>query len=280
MQLRNKDKTNLVKVGFFVGGLALILCIMVVSIGKENSVFKPKVDIRAHVGNVSALKSGSYVELKGIRIGDVTEIKIISDEEVEIVMTVLKEAVQWMKTDSKVSISTAGLVGDKFVEIYGGSKEAASFDYEKDILRSEAGIDFKQIMTKGDTIASITERILVKVDGMMTGLDNGNKIVSTMDSLNKAASHLETSMADLNKAQFSSTFKNVNETMKRLDNASASLERILARIEKGPGSANSIIYDDSLHEDLRTLLGGAERNKVIKYFIRESIRSSEQKKKN
>jgi phospholipid/cholesterol/gamma-HCH transport system substrate-binding protein len=41
---------------------------------------------------------------------------------------------------------------------------------------------------------------------------------------------------------------------------------------------NSLIYSDDVHEELRALLGGANRNKVIKYFIRESIKNSEQKK--
>jgi hypothetical protein len=35
-----------------------------------------------------------------------------------------------------------------------------------------------------------------------------------------------------------------------------------------------LIYDDALHADLRKLLGGAERNTVIKYFIRESIKKA------
>ena len=56
------------------------------------------------------------------------------------------------------------------------------------------------------------------------------------------------------------------------------LDRILGRVENGPGTANSLIYDDVLHDDLKALLGGAQRNKVLKYFIRESIKNSEKKK--
>ena len=52
----------------------------------------------------------------------------------------------------------------------------------------------------------------------------------------------------------------------------------MSRIENGPGTMNSMIYDDGLHDDLRSLLGGASRNKIIKYFIRESIKGSERKK--
>src|SRR5262245_61473725 len=137
MRVRKKDKENVIKVGAFITLLTIVLMIMVISIGKENSLFNPKVEIRARVPNVSNLKEGSYVELKGIRIGTVIGIRIISDEEVEILMSVLQDETKWIKQDSRVSISTAGLVGDKYVEVYKGSKESASFDPEKDVLYSE-----------------------------------------------------------------------------------------------------------------------------------------------
>ncbi len=279
MKMRQKDQKNLLKVGVFVTGLVIVLLVMVVSIGKQNSIFNPKVDIMARVGNVSALKVGSYVELKGIQIGSVTKISIISEDEVEITMEILADQLKWIKQDSRVSISTAGLVGDKFVEIYKGTRETAMFRPHKDILVSEENSDFKKILTKGDTIASITERIMAKIDGILTGLDDGKKVVEMVNSLNRASGHLDQVMSEVKQANAGQAVKNVNAAMDRMNKAAGSLERILARVENGPGSANSMIYDEGLHEDLRALLGGAERNKVIKYFIRESIRNSEQKKK-
>lgn len=278
MRVRKKDQNNFIKVGIFVAGLTVVLMIMVTSIGKNNSLFDPKTQIRARVPNVSNLKAGSYVELKGIRIGTVSNIQIISEEEVEITMTVLESELKWIKEDSKVSISTAGLVGDKFVEIYKGSKDTRTFDPEKDILTSEDTADLKKIINKGESIASVTDRILLKLDNILVRIGDGQMIVDTMSSMNKTASNLEKVSADLKQAQMGEMVKNVNMSMASVNRSSASLERILTRIEKGPGTANSLIYDEGLHDDLRALLGGAQRNKVIKYFIRESIKKSEERK--
>jgi phospholipid/cholesterol/gamma-HCH transport system substrate-binding protein len=278
MRFRKKDEKNFVKVGVFITILTLVLTIMILSIGKENSFFEPKVNLRARVTSVANLKPGAYVELKGIRVGTVEGIDILSDEEVEITLKILASKLKWIKQDAKVSISTAGLVGDKFLEIYNGTKSAPSFDPEKDILISENLTDMKKIMTKGESIATITERILSRLDQILYNMDEGKKIVDTMNSLHKSSSNLEKITSELRDAQLGATVKNINSSMTRLDKASGSLERILSRIEQGPGSMNSIIYDDGLHEDLRALLGGASRNKVIKYFIRESIKNSERKK--
>src|SRR5690606_26190962 len=130
----------------------------------------PKVNIRARVANVSNLKPGSYVELKGIKVGTVSNVSIISDDEVEITLTVLEKELKWIKKDSKVSISNAGLVGDKFVEIYNGTKDAPKFNHEKDILISEDLTGLQQIINKSDSIASVTEKIMVKLDGILTKL--------------------------------------------------------------------------------------------------------------
>lgn len=270
MRIRKHDQQNLVKVGIFVTALTVVLMIMIVSIGKENSVFDKKVDIRARVGNVSALKPGSYVELKGIRIGAVTDINIVSEEEVEITMTILDKELKWIKEDSRVSISTAGLVGDKFVEIYSGSKDSPKFDPEKDVLISEDLTDLKKIITKGDTIATTTDRIITKLDNILVKLGDGRDIVETVLSLKKAGANLELVTKDLKEAKLGQMAGNVN-------NASARLDRILTRVEKGPGTVNALLYDDALYEDLRVLLGGAQRNKILKYYIRESIKNSEKK---
>ncbi len=263
MRLRKKDTKNIMRVGIFITFLTVVLMVMVISIGKENSAFEGKADIRARVGNVSALKTGSYVEFRGIRIGAVTRIEIISEEEVEVTMRVTERQLEWIKKDSKVSITNAGLVGDKFLEIIMGSKDSPKFNAEKDVLYSETQTDFKKIINTGESIAVVTERILLKLDHFITKLDDGDKITSTMSSLQKTSANLEKITADMKGAKF-------GETMGKLN-------RVTTQIEKGPGTLHSLIYDDAVHDDLRAVLGGASRNKVIKYFIRESIKKSEQK---
>lgn len=277
MRIRKKDQSNVVKVGIFIAGLTAVLMVMIASIGKENSIFEPKIDIKARVANVSNLKPGSYVELKGIRVGAVSGINIVSEEEVEITMTILKKELKWIKEDSKVSISTAGLVGDKFVEIYKGTKDARTFKPNKDVLLSEDLTDLKKIMTKGDSIATVTDRIMVKLDTILYNLGDGKTVVDTVNNLNKASSNLEKLTSDLQKANMGQMVSNVNASMMSLNKASGSLSRILTRVESGPGTLNSMIYDDGVHDDLRALLGGAQRNKVIKYFIRESIKKAEER---
>jgi hypothetical protein len=69
--------------------------------------------------------------------------------------------------------------------------------------------------------------------------------------------------------------KNLTQSIANFRQSSESMSKITKQIVDGPGSLHAIIYDQGLHEDLRTLVGGANRSKVLKYFIRESIKKGE-----
>ncbi|HLW57387.1 MAG TPA: MlaD family protein [Bacteriovoracaceae bacterium] len=266
MLFRKRDQKQLIKAGAFLSFLTIVLMIMIVSISKENSFFESKTILKARVSNVNNLQPGSYVELRGIKIGSVQNIEIVSDEDVEITMKVLNSQIKWIKKDAKISIATAGLVGDKFLEILPGSKEAPSIDPSKDVLSTEKKEIFNELVDKGGSIASSTEKVLMHLEALV----GSQKFEEFLLSLHKTSQNLEKITTELTKADLSNSIKSLNKTTKRVD-------KILNRVEEGPGSLHSFIYDDSVHEDLRALLGGAQRNKMIKYFIRQSIKNSESK---
>ncbi len=259
--MRAKEKKNLVKVGAFVVGLVAVGMVLVVAIGKEDSLFESKVTLRAHVNNADKLRTGSPAELKGLRIGHVADVQIIADDRVEITISIRESDLKWIKQDTQVSVSNAGLVGDKFLEFIGGTPEAPRFRPSKDILTGVAQLDFKAMAQKGSNIAETAERVLLKVETIVDGLD-ARKINQTVDGLAKTATHMAPAAAKMDRA------------MERMSKATERLDAVMARLQTGPGSAHSLIYDDALHADLRKLLGGAERNSVIKYFIRESIKKA------
>jgi ABC-type transporter Mla subunit MlaD len=186
-------------------------------------------------------------------------------------MKILNKELRWIKKDSKITISNAGLVGDKYVEIYKGSKEAGAFNPNQDVLLSEEVTDLRKIMNQGDAIAKLTENVLFKLDNILIQIGDGQKIIETFNSMNKSASHMEQITTELKRAQ-------LGEVVNNLNRASSSLDRVLNQVENGPGTMHSLIYDESVHDDMRSVLGGAQRNKTIKYFIRESIKKSEARK--
>jgi phospholipid/cholesterol/gamma-HCH transport system substrate-binding protein len=55
----------------------------------------------------------------------------------------------------------------------------------------------------------------------------------------------------------------------------SSLRRTSAAIESGDGTLGLLAHDPSLYQDLRALMGGAQRNKLLRSYIRRTIREGE-----
>jgi phospholipid/cholesterol/gamma-HCH transport system substrate-binding protein len=55
-----------------------------------------------------------------------------------------------------------------------------------------------------------------------------------------------------------------------------SLRRTSAALENGKGSLGLLAHDPALYEDLRALVGGAQRNKLLRSYIRKTIEKGEE----
>jgi phospholipid/cholesterol/gamma-HCH transport system substrate-binding protein len=56
----------------------------------------------------------------------------------------------------------------------------------------------------------------------------------------------------------------------------ASLKKTSAALENGEGTLGLLAHDPALYEDLRALVGGAQRNKLLRAYIRRTIEKGEQ----
>jgi len=60
-----------------------------------------------------------------------------------------------------------------------------------------------------------------------------------------------------------------------LTDASADIAAMTADIKDGHGTLGALLQDPTVYEDLKTLLGGAKRNKILRSYVRETIRKNE-----
>jgi phospholipid/cholesterol/gamma-HCH transport system substrate-binding protein len=265
--MRPHEKKNILKVGMFISALTAVLMVFVISIGKESSLFEPKTYINAYVKDVSGLKTGSYVQLKGLKIGNITKIEFQDDDKIHIQIKILEKFLNLIKEDATVAINNAGLVGDKYLEIVGGSKESKNLKSEGSLYDGAEG-GLNAFMKKGESIAEATNRVLARLDSVLAQLEGNNRLANTLTHMEASSVLLSKILKDFDQASLPTKFSNMT----------GNIEKITHRINKGPGTLNSLIYDDSLHDEIRTLLGGAQRNKILKYFINESMKEGKNKK--
>ncbi len=264
--IKPSDKKNYLISGMFISVLLIISMVTIFLLNKENSIFGSKVYIKTEVQNAQNLKDGAAVQLRGIKIGSVYAITFKDVETLVITLGINSKYREWVKKDANITFKTQGVLGDKFLEISGGTNASSSVD-DGDILQTNEKNQFDQIITKSEDVMAVAGSILTKIDKMISSVENNrlNKILQNLENLtyntNKVMSHLND--------------KSISESLANFKQSSESLSKVTKQIEEGPGTLHAIIYDQGLHEDLRTLVGGANRNKVLKYFIRESIKKGD-----
>jgi outer membrane protein OmpA-like peptidoglycan-associated protein len=108
-------------------------------------MFSPTYILKANFQNVDGLVNGAGVRLGGIDQGTVTAIDLPSqpDGSMTVVMKLRSSTRNLIKKDSRASISTEGLLGDKFVDISFGSVKADPVG-DNDTIGSTATEDMAQ----------------------------------------------------------------------------------------------------------------------------------------
>lgn len=186
----------IIGIGLFVLGIFII--------GKQKNMFNPVFSLKANFNNVSGLQVGNTVRFSGINIGTVENIHIINDSTVKVEMLIKKEVQKFIKTDSRATIGSEGIIGDKVIVISQGH---------------EAG----KIITSGQLIASDEP---IETDAIMRSLkitaDNAaiasKDIVGIVDKINNGEGTLGRLIKDKQMAE------NINQTMNNLKKSSKSLD--------------------------------------------------------
>jgi phospholipid/cholesterol/gamma-HCH transport system substrate-binding protein len=133
-------------VGLFM--IAGFLCFAWLSIQLGDiDVFGPKTySVSAKFGSVSGLKSGAIVEIAGVQVGKVTEISFDPDDyAAQVVMSINQGVV--LQDDSIASVRTAGIIGDRYIDISPGGSDELLGDGGR-IFDTESAINLEELVSK------------------------------------------------------------------------------------------------------------------------------------
>jgi len=103
-------------VGIFVVAGLLCVAYMTVKLGKVSLIGDEYYSLYAHFASVSGLRVSNLIEIEGIEVGRVERLSIDQEKQMAVVELKIKKGIN-VYDDASVSIKTAGLIGDKFIDI-------------------------------------------------------------------------------------------------------------------------------------------------------------------
>jgi len=133
-------------VGIFV--VIGLICVgyMTIKLGKVSLFGDDYYSLYARFSSVSGLKTGSPVEVHGIEVGRVEKMTLDSEKQTAVLELKIQKGLT-IYDDAIASVKTAGLIGDKFVNIDpgGGGEVLASGAF---ISETTSPTDMEELISK------------------------------------------------------------------------------------------------------------------------------------
>src|SRR4030042_5388068 len=218
--MEKKGVSTEVKVGIFVFIGLIILGYMTLRLEKFKLKSTEGYEIAALFESASGLVVSSPVQIAGIEVGRVKDIRLTGNQ-AKVTMTIRKEILIY--SNAQAVLRTQGVLGDKYIEIFPGSEQAPRLLAGGVINYTRSHIELDHLLAKAlpamDDIRSVTKTL--------------SEVIGTEDGKNN----------------IKETFFNIKKTTEDIRNMAVGLSR-------GEGTMGKLIRDDTLYQDMRTTMTG------------------------
>jgi phospholipid/cholesterol/gamma-HCH transport system substrate-binding protein len=237
--MKSTNNRRAVVVGIFILlGLAIFI-LTILTLGSQKKTFERSITVKSFFDDVNGLQKGNNIWFSGVKVGTIKKVTLTGKGQVEVDMNVESHSRQFIRKDAKAKISTDGLIGNKIIEIYGGTLNGGEIE-------------------DGDQLGNTK---LLSTDAMMNTLSKNNDNLLQITSDFKAISgRIVEGKGSIGKLLTDETMANqINATAVMLRKATGNLQKISANVaaytaklnEKGT-LANDLVTDTVIFGRLRS----------------------------
>ena len=222
-----------------------------------------------------SVKQGQGVVLAGVTVGYVADVRLNPDGLLDVDL-IVQNQYRIPKT-AVAEVYPVGIFGDVIVALK-ADKPGTSFFGPGDTLPSRiaAGNGLDALQARADTIAGSLSRITKTLEAELVAANGIHELRQTITNMNRLVTSIESAVNEQNKnvsatlatvrnavdsAEISKTLKearntaaNADSLMQRLSSNSTQLQAVLARLERGEGTAGKLMRDSLLYTDTRNLI--------------------------
>jgi phospholipid/cholesterol/gamma-HCH transport system substrate-binding protein len=269
------DRRLAIVVGAFVLAAFAMLAGLILSLSSERGLFAERYTLVARFDDVQGLLPGAPVRLAGKDVGAIHAVRFgdLGEERppVEVTMQVDADVQSRIRSDSRATIGTIGLLGDTYVEIDVGTPAGEILEPGAEIP-AVSPLNVNKIVAKGtvalDSIVELTDNLNTVVAGFGERMgserfvDALDAITESVESVTDIVKEVQTGEGLLHSLVYSeyegSGVENVEKSL-------ATLERILAEVETGKGVLHTMIYDEPEEQDIvmQALAAGGRLNNIL-----------------
>lgn len=236
--MRSTNKNRSVIVGIFVLLGVIIMVLTILTLGSQRKTFDKSIAVTAFFDNVNGLQKGNNIWFSGVKVGVIKKVYITGKGHVEVDMSISKDSRQYIRKDAKAKLSTDGLIGNKIIEIYGGSLNAEEIE-EGDILAADNLLSTDDMMNtlskNNDNFLEITNDLKIITGRIAEGKGSIGKLLN------------DETLAD----QINATTLMLQKSAKNLEALTANVSSYTNQLNTKGTLANDLVTDTIIFNRLR-----------------------------
>jgi phospholipid/cholesterol/gamma-HCH transport system substrate-binding protein len=226
------------KLGMFVVAGLILFAFTIYFVGKQKYLFGSTFHLKSQFKTVSGLKVGNNVRFSGINVGTISEIELLTDTSVMVVLLLKEDVKRFIKTDARASIGSDGLMGDKVLTISPGTHSTTGVK-DNDFIASKNAIEMDDIMSSMKASVDNAGIITAQLAEFSTKMNNGEGALSKL----------------ITDQQFANSLKG---TLINLETSSKEFARFTTKMNDGKGALSKLVSDEKFGNTLDSTMANLQ----------------------
>ncbi len=270
-----------VRLGIFILLGITLLVVGIFLIGQKNALFSSTFKVKSYFKDIQGLRTGTTVRLSGIDVGSVSNVEIVNDTtgRVQVTMDLQTDIQRFIRTDTKASIESEGLVGNKVIVLKIGSSGAEQVKNDG-VIQSEEPLGFSAIIAQTEGVMEYTKKMTKDLSEIVAKVNSGEgslgKLIgddqlynNATDLTSQASKSLKGITGELSKVTglFDTLGHGVETTINNINKVVTNVDSIVSGINQGKGVIGGFVskngkYDSTVTSTLLNIQNTSEEAKI------------------
>ena len=269
MASQERVKWSQLRAGVVASVAIVIAGVLIFLLTGQSAFLEGTFHLNTYMEDSAGMTDNAPVRLNGILVGHLGRVVLSGSRDrkhtVQIDMVIQSKYLNQIPEDSKAGISSANLLGDKYINITRGTHpKHVEPGGQIEALETQ---DIPEIIAQSSRLLTQFQTIVGRVDGLLAIVENGQgnigkfiKDNTLYDRLNATAGEVQQLVKDVKDSNGTishllyddALYADIRKPIQRLDD-------MLAQVQQGKGSAGKLIYDSALYDEARLSITEAKQ---------------------
>ncbi|MFI5306975.1 MAG: MlaD family protein [Polyangiales bacterium] len=271
-----------VRVGLFLVAGLIVGAIAIFAIGEKSGLFEGKTKIYIYFDDISGLVEGAPVRLAGLDVGTVAKIEFperLERRQARVTVSIKDKFMHRIRVDSVALIDSKGLLGDKIINVTLGSPTKPELA-AGGVLKTRTAPSIEHLASSIDEAITSITAVAKSADtaiGRLTTEQVRGDITRITASTANILEQVERGDGFAHRALYDKKYGDEVEgilldtraALSRLRDAVGRIDRTLAAVEHGDGTAHELVYGQTGKQTMNDLHEAASELSEVVHQVRD-----------